>query len=98
VLYRVAQEALINVSRHARASVVKVTISQRPGAVRMDIHDNGKSFRVASTLSPRRNQRLGLLGMRERLEMVGGTLVIESAPGRGTTVRAEIPFRKRGDL
>ena len=96
VLYRVAQEALINVGRHAQASVVKVTISQRPGVVRMDIHDNGKSFQVAQALSPKLNRRLGLLGMRERLEMVGGTLVLESAPGRGTTVRAEIPFRKEG--
>jgi signal transduction histidine kinase len=91
VLYRVAQEALINVGRHAQASAVKVSLREIPGAVRLEIHDNGKSFQVPQTLSAKTNKRLGLLGMRERVEMVGGTLVIESAPGRGTTVRAEIP-------
>ena len=96
VLYRVAQEALTNVGRHAQASLVRVSLSKLPGAVRMDVHDNGKSFSVKSTLSPKTNQRLGLLGMRERVEMVGGTLHIESAPGHGTTVRAEIPFGRKG--
>jgi signal transduction histidine kinase len=92
VLYRVAQEALTNVGRHAEASLVKVTITQIAGMVRMEVRDDGKSFRVASLLSSKTNKRLGLLDMRERVEMVGGTLVIESAPGEGTTVRVEIPF------
>ena len=93
VLYRVAQEALTNVGRHAQATAVHVRITALPGAVRLEVHDNGKSFQVAQTLSPTTNKRLGLLGMRERVEMVGGVVVIESAPGQGTTVRAEIPFR-----
>ncbi|MEO5959435.1 MAG: sensor histidine kinase, partial [Opitutaceae bacterium] len=93
VLYRVAQEALTNVARHAEATAVTMNISQIPGAIRMEVHDNGKSFQVRPTLSGRTNKRLGLLGMRERVEMVGGRLAIESAPGEGTTVRAEIPFR-----
>ena len=93
VLYRVAQEALTNVGRHAQATEVHVRLTAIPGAVRMEVRDNGKSFQVPQTLSPKTNQRLGLLGMRERVEMVGGTVVIESAPGRGTIVRAEIPFR-----
>lgn len=96
VLYRVAQEALTNVARHAQASVVNVSLREIPGAIRMEVHDNGKSFQVQQTLSAKTNQRLGLLGMRERVEMVGGTLTIESAPGQGTTVRAEIPFRPGG--
>jgi len=96
VLYRVVQEALTNVARHAQASIVNVSISKIPGAVRLEVHDNGKSFQVQETLSPTRNKRLGLLGMRERIEMVGGTQTIESAPGRGTTVCAEIPFSSGG--
>ncbi len=95
VLYRVAQEALINVERHAKATEVEVRLTAIPGAVRLEIHDNGKSFQVLQALSPKTNQRLGLLGLRERVEMVGGTVHIESAPGHGTTVRAEIPFRPR---
>jgi two-component system sensor histidine kinase DegS len=96
VLYRVAQEALTNVTRHAQASLVNVSISEIPGAIRMEVHDNGKSFQVPQTLSAKTNQRLGLVGMRERVEMVGGTLLIESVPGQGTTVCAEIPFGPRG--
>ena len=96
VLYRVAQEALTNVTRHAQASLVDMSISRIPGAVRLEIHDNGKSFQVLQTLSAKTNRRLGLVGMRERVEMVGGTLIIESAPGRGTTVCADVPFGERG--
>ena len=58
----------------------------------MEISDNGKSFQVEKTLLARNNKRLGLVGMRERVEMVGGTLTIVSAPNTGTTIRAEIPF------
>lgn len=91
VLFRVAQEALTNVARHARATRVKLTISKIPGAIRMEVDDNGKSFPVRKILQ-KKNKRLGLVGMRERVEMVGGNLTIESTPGRGTTVRVEIPF------
>jgi len=92
VLFRVAQEAMTNVIRHARASQVRMSLTKIPGAVRMEINDNGKSFQVGKTLLAKTNKRLGLVGMRERVEMVGGSLTIESAPGRGTTVRAELPF------
>ncbi len=92
VLFRVAQEALNNVARHARATQVVVTIAKIPGAVRMEINDNGKSFPVQKVLQAKTNRRLGLVGMRERVEMVGGCLTIESTPGQGTIVRAEIPF------
>jgi signal transduction histidine kinase len=92
VLFRVAQEALTNIARHAHATQVRMSISEISGAVRMEISDNGKSFLVKETLSAKSNKRLGLIGMRERVEMVGGSLAIESAPGQGTTVRAEIPF------
>ncbi|ACB74523.1 sensor histidine kinase [Opitutus terrae] len=95
VLYRVAQEALTNVTRHARARHVDLTIVEVAGGIRLDVHDDGKGFAVQKTLSSRANRRLGLLGMRERVEMVGGTLTIESSPGRGTTVRAEVPFNPK---
>ncbi len=92
VLYRVAQESLTNVIRHAGATTVVIVIVQIPGALRMEVRDNGKSFAVEKTLAKENNKRLGLVGMRERVEMVGGKLTIESSPGNGTTVRAEVPF------
>jgi signal transduction histidine kinase len=94
VLYRVVQEALTNVAKHARATSVRVSIKKLRGVVRMDIHDNGKSFQVQGALYPTKIKRLGLLGMRERVEMVGGRFFVESARGKGTNVPAEIPFRR----
>ena len=79
VLYRViAQEALTNVARHAKASRVEVNIHQRNSAACMEIKDDGKSFEVERRLHANGSKRLGLLGMRERVEMVGGTFSIES--------------------
>ena len=92
VIYRVAQEALTNVIRHAQATEITVGITRLAGAVRVEIRDNGKSFQVPRTLLAKNNKRLGLVGMTERVEMVGGHLTIESTAGQGTTVRAEIPF------
>jgi PAS domain S-box-containing protein len=92
MLYRVAQEALTNVSRHARAGRVEVVIQKLADRIRMEISDDGKSFHVDRMLRGRGNKHLGILGMRERVEMVGGTFSVESVPGQGTTVRVEIPF------
>ena len=92
VFYRVAQEALTNVARHAHATQVKLSLQKLPHALLMQITDNGQSFDVKRVLHAKKNKRLGLLGMRERVEMVGGKLSIESTPGQGTTIRAEIPF------
>jgi signal transduction histidine kinase len=94
VLYRVAQEALTNVARHAKASRAEVSIQKLDGAARMEIKDDGKSFQVERILHDNGNKRLGLLGMRERVEMVGGAFAVESAPGQGTTVRVEMPFAR----
>lgn len=91
-LFRVAQEALTNIARHARATRVVLNITKVSGAIRMEIGDNGQSFAVAKVLQAKNPKRLGLVGMKERIEMVGGSLTIESTPGRGTTVRADIPF------
>jgi two-component system, NarL family, sensor histidine kinase DegS len=90
VLFRVAQEALTNVSRHAQASQVEVSIQKLPDGICMKIKDDGKSFQVERMMRSRGRKHLGLLGMRERLEMVGGHLEVESAPGKGTTITARI--------
>jgi signal transduction histidine kinase len=92
VFYRVAQEALTNVARHAQASRVEVNIQKLPDCLCMKIKDNGKSFQAQRVMHSKRNTRLGLIGMRERLEMVGGKFVVASSPGKGTTVRAQIPL------
>ncbi|MGP8020967.1 MAG: sensor histidine kinase [Limisphaerales bacterium] len=94
VLFRVAQEALTNVARHAKASRVKVSLQKMADGVCMKIEDDGKSFQVERTLHANGGKRLGLLGMRERLEMVGGKFGVESTPGQGTTITAQIPFNK----
>jgi PAS domain S-box-containing protein len=93
VLFRVAQEALTNVARHAHAQLATVRVRRMGDTVRLEVHDDGKSFAAARLLASKASKRLGLLGMRERVDMVGGTLAIKSAPGKGTTVRAEIPLR-----
>jgi PAS domain S-box-containing protein len=90
-LYRVAQEALTNVARHARASKVDLRIEKSARAVSMTVTDDGKGFKQQSVPPAREGTRLGLLGMSERLEMIGGGLTITSAPGKGTTVLAQLP-------
>ncbi len=93
VLYRVAQEALTNIVKHAKASRAEVRLQLVDGVVILEINDNGTSFDVDRVLESKRQKRLGILGMRERVEMVGGTFTIESTPGNGTTVYARVPLR-----
>jgi signal transduction histidine kinase len=95
VLYRVAQEALTNVARHAQASHAEVKIQKLDGAICMKIKDNGKGFQQNSVLRGKKGGRLGLLGMRERLQMVGGNFAVTSAPGKGTTIIAQVPLINR---
>jgi len=92
VLYRVVQEALNNVARHAQASRVDVRIQKLENAICLQISDNGKGFSTARVLHAKRQNRLGLLGIRERLTMVNGNFSIESVPGKGTTIEARIPL------
>ncbi|MGA2788721.1 MAG: ATP-binding protein, partial [Verrucomicrobiota bacterium] len=91
VLYRVALEALNNVAIHAQASAVEVQIKKLPDWICLTITDDGKSFDVKRVLRTKGKGRLGLLGMRERLQMIGGKFSIKSPPGHGTTVTARIP-------
>jgi signal transduction histidine kinase len=92
VLYRIVQEALTNVVRHAKASRVDVHIEKRHDTVVLRIKDDGKSFDLQRLWQGGISKRLGLLGMRERAEMVGGTFEIEAAPGQGTTIQVLVPF------
>jgi PAS domain S-box-containing protein len=91
VLYRVVLEALNNVALHAQASTVAVQIKQLPDWICLTITDDGKSFDVKRVLRTKGHGRLGLLGMRERLQMVHGKFSIRSTPGHGTSVIARIP-------
>jgi signal transduction histidine kinase len=89
-LLRVTQEALANVSKHANAARVALTLSYMDGEAALDVRDDGAGFALgADRAGP--NGGLGLAGMRERVEALGGRLAVESAPGRGTTVAAVVP-------
>jgi light-regulated signal transduction histidine kinase (bacteriophytochrome) len=90
-LYRVLQEALTNVVRHAGASHVSVILGRRDQHVTLIVEDDGRGFNQTAEATARDAGRLGLLGIRERLSLVGGSLEIESTPGKGTTLFARIP-------
>jgi signal transduction histidine kinase len=88
------QEALTNVARHARTSRVSVVLESSPESVSAIVEDQGIGFNVEDRSQvDEAAPRLGLLGMRERMEAVGGELMIESTPGRGTTVYARVHLR-----
>lgn len=98
VLYRVAQESLTNVAKHAGASRVAVSIRKVRDRIAMEIADNGRSFREKPEHSHPGKMRLGLLGMQERVRLVNGRFMIQPRLGRGTTVRVVIPFDAPGGL
>jgi PAS domain S-box-containing protein len=92
-LFRVVQEALTNVRKHARTDRVRVALGRRNGAVRLEVRDWGRGFdptKVASGGGP--GERVGLSSMRERIALLGGDLEIRSEPGTGTSVVAEVPL------
>jgi two-component system, NarL family, sensor kinase len=98
-VYRTAQEALQNVAKHASAQSVRIRLSHHAERVLLEISDDGAGFdpELQRAASERRSgvpspTGLGLSGMRERAELLGGTLELISAPGRGTTVRLAVPF------
>ena len=91
-LYRIVQEALTNVLKHAEARRVSLILEHRDGYAVAVIEDDGKGFDAEAVMNaPMTERRLGLLGMQERVALVGGTLEIESSPGAGTTVVARVP-------
>ena len=94
-LYRVVQEALTNVLKHASARRVSVVLQGAPGHVVAVVEDDGRGFDAESGASAGAARRLGVLGMRERMARVGGELTIDSGLGRGTTVIAHVPLGPR---
>lgn len=89
-LFRIVQEALTNVARHAAATEVTIDLAGHPDALALTIHDDGRGFDPAA---PERPQALGILGMRERVRLVGGSWRMDGRPGEGVTIEVEVPRR-----
>lgn len=94
--FRIVQEALNNVQKHAQASKVRVSVDFSKDAVVVAVHDDGKGFAVSEALTDREGH-FGLLSMRERVELLEGTCTIESEPGRGASITARLPIREGGE-
>jgi len=95
VLFRISQEALTNVARHSHATQVEVSIQKLSHSVTLAIKDDGISFERELLQPSSVCKRLGILGMKERAEMIGGSLEIELEPGHGTVVRAQFPLANK---
>lgn len=91
-LFRICQEALSNVARHAQASAVLVELGLEGSDLRVSIEDDGRGFDLAAPISEEDRKHWGLMGIRERAEILGGTAKIESAVGKGTRVEVRIPL------
>jgi len=87
-VFRIIQESLTNVAKHAEATQVMVSLRSLPDEIALSVEDNGKGFVVGQ---PRKNQSLGLLGVRERARLLGGHAHISSTPGEGTRLEVLIP-------
>ncbi len=95
--FRLVQEALTNVVRHAQARGVTVTLTTAPGEVRLEVSDDGRGFDpVEARRRAASGKSQGLMGMQERVSLAGGELAIDAGPGRGTTIRARFPRNGRG--
>jgi signal transduction histidine kinase len=95
--FRIAQEALTNVIRHAQARRVDVELAPDDGHLLLVMRDDGQGFDVADARkNAAQGRSQGLLSMQERAELAGGELHIDSAPGRGTAVRARLPLAGGG--
>jgi two-component system sensor histidine kinase DegS len=93
MLFRITQEALTNVRKHARATRVLVRLDFSSHKVKVTIIDNGTGFETPSRLGDlTRIGKLGLAGMQERIQLLGGTINIESRPGTGVTLTVEVPL------
>jgi signal transduction histidine kinase len=88
-LFRILQESLTNVARHAGATQVEVSLDRSDGELTLTVRDNGRGFQTAD---PRKPNSYGLLGLRERAYLLNGSVNIESAPGAGTTIEVHIPL------
>jgi signal transduction histidine kinase len=91
IVYRIIQESLTNTARHSAATRVKVTLKKRNGHLLAEIEDNGIGFRVEKVMS-RPSESIGLMGIEERVALLGGKTEIKSQPGKGTRIRVELPL------
>ena len=91
ILYRISQESLTNVIRHAQAKQVSINLTHQDGTLSLRIEDDGIGFDPDDPDLQDGRQRLGLLGMQERVDGLGGTLALYSAPGQGTTLHITLP-------
>jgi signal transduction histidine kinase len=97
VIFRVVQEALTNVAKHAHADSVLLQATQSEGRLAVEIEDDGRGFDAATLARPGSDGRgWGLLGMRERVQMLGGTLQLDSTPGKGTRLVLTLPIPPPG--
>jgi len=94
-VYRIVQEALLNVRKHARATEVKVTLGSRSNRLVAEVADNGCGFDMEAIDAEGDNW--GLIGMRERAEVIGGSLQVKTAMGQGTSIHLEIPILDSGE-
>jgi len=90
-IFRIFQESLTNIVRHSEAKKVEAQLNQRSGRMELIITDNGKGFKISDGPI---NKTFGLLGMRERANMMNGTLKLESKLGKGTTLELSVPLDK----
>jgi signal transduction histidine kinase len=91
-LFRIIQEALRNVWRHSGAISAEITIEFNDKSTQITVSDNGKGFKLAGKVGDLAKQgKLGLAGMQERAQLVGGTISVQSEPGKGTTITVEAP-------
>jgi PAS domain S-box-containing protein len=90
-VFRIVQESLVNVAKHARAAQVQVSVARTGAEVTLSVSDDGAGFETAA---PRKDGSLGLAGLRERAQLLKGTVSITSTPGQGTRVQARIPVRE----
>ena len=92
VLYRIVQEGLTNIIRHAQANQVTIDLVQNGNLLHLVIEDDGKGFDPAQILPEEGKRHLGLISMHERAELIGGNMEMYSAPGEGTTIKVQVPL------
>jgi two-component system sensor histidine kinase UhpB len=95
-LYRVIQEAITNILKHAHASYVEIDLDlSQSGCARVRVEDDGVGFDPVQLTAERHDGGVGLWGMQERINLIGGRLTVDSSPGEGTEIRVEVPLAAR---